>query len=176
LEVKGAQYALMALDKLRSDGVVATLAIAGEGPYLSELKDLVSRLDLSQQVHWLGQVPNSALRQVYNSAKVTLVPAFSRDGVATTLLESAACGVPSISTLGSSMAEIIKDGVSGVLVPPRDVEALSDAMNKLLLDSQTRTALGNQAYQQILASWSWMARIKDLEKIYFEINESEVAR
>ena len=177
LEVKGAQYAIAALDKLRSMGVVANLAIAGEGPYATELKELVDRLGLASQVDWLGQVPNHELRQLYNSAKVSLVPAFSRDGVATTLLEPAACGVPSISTLGSSMTEFIEDGVTGMLVLPQNVEALADAMMKLLSDEQLRERLGNQAYQKIVAGWSWEAKIKDLERIYFGVNEvSEMVR
>ena len=115
---------------------------------------------MNDRVAFLGQVPNVE----HWMARAGLVVQPSRfEGFPNAVLEAMATGAPVISAdCPSGPSDLISQDVNGVLVPPEDVDALSVAMRRLLLDEQLRLRLGARAREvrerfsadRIMAQWS----------------------
>jgi glycosyltransferase involved in cell wall biosynthesis len=121
----------------------AKLVIVGrQGWMYQQTLQLVQSLGLEQQVHFTGYVNQADLPRVYNLAEMAVYPS-TYEGFGLPVLEAMACGTPVITTNVSSMPEIA--GEAGVMVPPGDMTALAQAIERLLsdpLERQRRAALG----------------------------------
>jgi glycosyltransferase involved in cell wall biosynthesis len=131
---KGLDVLLNALPGVRERVPDAVVYIAGTGPMRSALEEQASRSGLQAHVRFLGFVPDERLGELYRSADVVACPSLNlMESTATTLEEAAACGVPVVgSALPGADESIPNDGRHGRLVPPRDPEALADALVALL--------------------------------------------
>lgn len=119
------------------------LMIVGTGPEASQLQQEVQRLGLEQTVQVVGLLPN-VTEVLCRSSLFVMSSRF--EGFPNALLEAMACGLPVISfDCPSGPAEIIRDGVDGILVPPEDVSALANAMDRLMRDETERVRLGAEA-------------------------------
>jgi rhamnosyl/mannosyltransferase len=134
---KGFEYLVRALR-----GVDAALLIAGDGPLRGELRRLADEARVGERVTLLGSVPD--LRPYYHAADVFALPSVARsEAFGIVQLEAMACGVPVVNTaLDSGVPFVSPHGVSGLTVPPADVEALAAALTRLLDDAPLRRRLG----------------------------------
>jgi glycosyltransferase involved in cell wall biosynthesis len=119
------------------------------------------------RVHFTGGVSKTAIPSIYASTDIFVLPTF-REGLSQVALESGAMGVPIVSTRVTGLDAVI-DGVTGLLVPPRDPAALARAIIRLARDPELRTALGQAAKEHIRAKYSaqrvdqlWMAEYRQL--------------
>jgi len=122
-----------------------SLQILGEGPQRGELEDLADSLGVRDNVQLAGWVerPEPALLE----AGVFVLPS-RYEGFPNALLEAMACGLPCVaSACESGPAEIIRDGVDGLLVPPENVDAMAEALKQLLSDDAKRARLGQRAVE-----------------------------
>jgi glycosyltransferase involved in cell wall biosynthesis len=122
-----------------------SLQILGEGPQRAELEDLADSLGVRDNVHLPGWVerPEPALLD----AGVFALPS-RYEGFPNALLEAMACGLPCVAAAcDSGPAEIIRDGVDGLLVPPENVDAMADALKQLVSDDAQRMRLGRRAVE-----------------------------
>ena len=96
-------------------------------------------------------------RTCLSEAAVSVLPSLS-EGTSNTLLESMAAGVPVIATGVGGNPEVIDDGVSGLLVPPRDSAALAAAMGRLLENEDLALRLGQAGMRRVseLFSSGWL--------------------
>lgn len=108
--------------------------IAGKGPQRAELESQSQRLGTTEQVRFLGFVPDERLGDLYRAADVVACPSLNlMESTATTLEEAAACGTPVLgSSLPGADETIPNDGTHGRLVPPGDPRAVADALIDLL--------------------------------------------
>jgi glycosyltransferase involved in cell wall biosynthesis len=95
-------------------------------------------------VEWWGQ--RDDMPDVLAQAAIVCLPSY-REGFPKILLEAAACGRPMVATDVPGCRDAIQIGVTGLLVPPHDVQALADALRTLLLDACMRDRLGRAARQ-----------------------------
>lgn len=140
---KGYDLLLKAFARLKERHANWSLTVLGEGPLRQELETLRQRLGLADRVHFRGRAtdPSAFLRQAD-----IFVMASRFEGFPMALGEAMACGLPVIATdCPSGPAEMIRDGVDGVLVPNEDVEALASAMDHLMADEAQRHRLGSRA-------------------------------
>ena len=139
---KGFEYLVDAAVRLEDSGSQLNCLIAGEG---REQESLQSRIDTSGagSVRLIGPARHDEVRSLLTRASVLALPcvvdeAGNRDALPTVLLEALAAGVPVISTPVAGVTEIIDDGVNGLIVPERDVAALTGAIGRLLGEPATR--------------------------------------
>jgi glycosyltransferase involved in cell wall biosynthesis len=90
-------------------------------------------------VQWWGH--RDDMPNVLASAQIVVLPSY-REGLPKVLLEAAACGRPVVATNVAGCREIVKDGINGVLVPPKDPASLSDAIATLLENPSLRVRMG----------------------------------
>ena len=149
VEQKGIQDALQAFGRLLSKFPDLELLIAGDGHYRPKLEKLAKNLRIERAVTFLGFVPDPWT--VFGRLSLLVHPTFDPgDSMPTNILEAAAMGVPAIATRWSGIPEIVRDGETGLLIPPRDVDALTTAMDRLLSDPQLRSRLGQAARERVV--------------------------
>jgi glycosyltransferase involved in cell wall biosynthesis len=112
------------------------------------LTDLANGLGLSGRVQFLGQQSQAQVASLLKGAEMFVLPSRA-EPFGVSLLEAAACRKPIVASAVGGIPEIISDGVSGLLVPPDDVDALSAAMLWLLERPGIGGALGESAYQTV---------------------------
>jgi rhamnosyl/mannosyltransferase len=125
---KGVDYLLQAMQ--RAPG---RLRIVGDGPLLNSLKLLAIELGIGDRVTFLGHISDEQLIEAYRSSDITILPSIDRgESFGYVLIEGMACGTAAISTeLGTGTSYVNKHGVTGLVVPPRDSDALAKAISYL---------------------------------------------
>jgi glycosyltransferase involved in cell wall biosynthesis len=132
----------------------APLYVAGgSGWQVSPIFDTVQQLDLHDDVHFLGFVPEDELPLWYNAAQLFAFPSLY-EGFGLPVLEAMACGTPVITSTAASLPEVA--GQAAVLVPPEDTDRLAQEMERVLDDPQRQMEM--RAAGRIQASrFSWRA-------------------
>jgi colanic acid/amylovoran biosynthesis glycosyltransferase len=160
LPVKGHIYLLQALAALAGRKLSYRLLLAGQGPLENSLRRQVDRLGIQDRVTFLGHLTHSALLQYYEKRFIDLVVLPSIDlgnghheGIPVCLMEAMAYGIPVIATATGSIPELI-DATTGILVPPKDWAALSQAIQRLMGDTVLRHTLARAGQQRIKAAFT----------------------
>lgn len=137
--------------------------VVREGAYRAELEGLALRLGIAHRVVFTGfrlDIP-----ELLAEVAVSVLPSLS-EGLSNSLLESMAAGVPVVATRVGGSPEAVEDGVSGLLVPPRDASALARAMDALLGDPALARRLGLAASRRIADHFSLESMTRELERLY----------
>jgi glycosyltransferase involved in cell wall biosynthesis len=121
-----------------------TLVVAGDGP----LRDRVPGA--------LGFVPHHALGSLYERAAVVAVPSH-REGFGVVCAEAMAYGRPVVAGAVGGLLDLVADGETGLLVPPRDVPALREALERLIGDRELRRRMGEAARERVRSRFAWPA-------------------
>lgn len=151
--VKGHEYALMAVRRLRERRVPVQFEIIGDGPERQRLLYTIEDLDLQDCVRLAGRLPPAAVRQRLQAADAFLLSSLS-EGLSNAALEAMACGLPVATTDVGGMREAIRDGVEGLLTPPRHPEALAQALERLWRDPELRARLGAAGRQRVVRDFN----------------------
>ncbi|HXQ48199.1 MAG TPA: glycosyltransferase [Thermoplasmata archaeon] len=140
---KGLPYLLEAVAKLRKGGEAVELFIAGKGPAMAELRSRADALGLPPAVQFLGFVPDDDLPRLYREADVVVSSSISLlESTPITLMEAMAIGTPVVGTsLPGADETLPNDGIYGRLVPPKDSDALAEAIRALVHRSRPARAI-----------------------------------
>ncbi len=153
----------------------ATLCIIGDGPLDRDLRVLVEKLELSERVKFLGRQPHEKIvEHLQQRATVVVCPSIvsskqDRDSGLIVAKEAAACGVPVIGTRHGGLPEIIEDGVTGYLVPEKNVEALAASLRTILSNGNLQEEMGRAARRKMEREYDIKQRMQELESIYSEL-------
>jgi len=164
---KGAEYAIEALARLRAEPT-PILALAGEGPYRAELARLAAACGVADRVIFLGDVAHAAMPALFPAVDVVLGTSFVNETFGITLCESLACERPVIASDFGGFREVVRDGETGLLVPPQDAVALATAIDALLADPARRAAYGIAGRRDIATRFSWAAVVERVLAAYDE--------
>ena len=160
IEQKGLVYLLKACKLLADKGYAFTCEIIG-GPesslfmnYYVALKKLHRNLALEDRVFFLGTQPFERVLEKYRETDIFILPSViaqdgSRDITPNVLIEAMAMKLSVISTTVTGIPEIVEDGVSGILVPPNNENALTEAIIRLIHEPNLRRQLGENARKRI---------------------------
>jgi glycosyltransferase involved in cell wall biosynthesis len=125
-----------------------------EDPEAARLLALAERLGVADRVRLLGPVPRGQLPALLRSADVVVCsPWYEPFGIVP--LEAMACGVPVVASAVGGLVDTVVDGVTGMLVPPRDPRALAARLEELRTDPARRRAYGRAALTRVRRLYSW---------------------
>jgi glycosyltransferase involved in cell wall biosynthesis len=145
----------------------ARFVIAGEGELLESLEHQIKHLGLEKHVLLTGFRPDvlSVLKafDVFVMSSVT-------EGLGTSLLDAMACAKPIVATTAGGMPEVVEDGRTGILVPPRDHQAMADAIVRLLEDATLRQRMGEAGLSLVSAKFSSERMVLDTLQAYEHIH------
>jgi glycosyltransferase involved in cell wall biosynthesis len=91
------------------------------------------------------------------------------EGLGTSLLDAMACSRPIVATRAGGIPEVVDDGVTGVLVPPRDHQAMAEAIVALLEDRARRTAMGDAGLARVNARFTVEKMIAETAAVYARV-------
>ena len=135
-EVKGQTYLLEACRLLDEHGVDFACHFVGDGPDRATLTKRSSEAGLKDRVHFHGPRTRDEITQLLRQADIVVAPSVPtgdgrREGIPIALMEAMASGLPVVASGISGIPELVEDGRNGLLVPPRDAQALADAIERL---------------------------------------------
>ena len=168
---KGLPTVLRALKLLTDKGLSINHILIGDGDDRDMILALVNELGLTSVTRWLGTQPHHEVLEHYRNTDLFVLGCEvasngDRDGIPNVLLESMAVGVPVVATDISAIPELVENGVSGLLVPPRKPERLAEAMQRMLTDRELRNRIIPAARQTVADAFDNRRLIQDLAEIY----------
>jgi glycosyltransferase involved in cell wall biosynthesis len=128
-------------------GIRARLLVVGVGPMEQEWKTLAAGTGAGDKITWLGEVSDADLPAFYHAADIFVLPAsHTSEAFGLVQVEAMAAGLPVVCTeLGTGTSYVNQDGVTGLVVPPLDADALRNAINRLIADRALRVSMGEAA-------------------------------
>ena len=168
---KGWGYAIEAVANARKAGCDIHFTIVGDGRLRRQIEEKIADCQIHDAVTLLGWRDHDEIVRLLGESHILIAPSVTADdgdqeGIPNVLKEAMATGLPVLSTLHSGIPELVEDGVSGYLVPERDVDALSDRLISLCDHPERWVEMGKNARQKIDADFD-MAKInKQLEELY----------
>lgn len=139
----------------------ARLRVAGDGPEAGLLDGMAS-------VAKLGSLPGEAVRQEMSRAAALVVPSICYENFPRTLVEAFACGLPVIASRIGALAELVRDGETGLLFEPGNPRDLADRMAWALAHPELMAAMGRNARAQYETEFSAEVNYRRLMEIYQE--------
>jgi glycosyltransferase involved in cell wall biosynthesis len=161
----GVEFLIAGLHSVRQRFDKATLVIVGDGPERSKLEARVSELGLQSSVVFLGNQNNDELPGFYADANIVAIPSL-KEATSIAGLEAMASARAVVATNVGGLPEIIEDGVSGLLVPPGDPEALSQAITRLIETPELRDRLGQAARACVESKFTWKQVANETTRAY----------
>lgn len=160
-EQKGLTYLLDAMPAVWRGYPEARLLIAGEGPLAEMLAERAGRL--GDRIRLLG--PRSDVPRLLAAADIYCLPSID-EGLPLALAEAMAEGLPAVATRVGGIPELIRDGVTGFLVPARDPERLAERLLLLLSNPGLRQRLGRAGRASVRAEFTLERMIGRFEEVY----------
>ena len=148
---KGYEYLIRALPAILQHQPTALAVIAGKGPLEGELRDLAKQLGVSHALRLLGFV--NEIRDVLEAADVYIQPSLC-ETTGFALLEAGCLCVPLLGSAVGGIPEVIIDGVTGLLFPPRDPEQIAAKVTRLLQEPALGERLGRAAQERVKQEFS----------------------
>jgi glycosyltransferase involved in cell wall biosynthesis len=166
VELKGIEYLIRAVAAMHSEFPTLRLEIAGSGPQRSKLEEEVARAGLIQKVQFLGWIDD--LNKVLPGWDVFVMPSLE-EGFPIAALDAMAAGVPVIASAVGGVPELIQDGKTGWLVPPRDADALASRLRLLLRDPSARVKMGAAGFTRVRDHFNAKQMTAKIAHLYDEL-------
>ena len=164
---KGIFELLLAFSKIEPS---AHLMVVGEGDLRPAYEEQARTLGVSLRVHFLGRLDQATLVDAYRSADVFVFPSTtSAEAFGLAALEAEACGKPVIASDLPGVRTVVQQGVSGLLVQPKNIEGLSSAMASLTANPEQRIRMGDGARRLAVERFSWEKHLDGLIEVYQKV-------
>jgi glycosyltransferase involved in cell wall biosynthesis len=146
--VKGVPLLLQAFSALSARHPEARLVIVGDGPDRAALEAQADRLGIAGLTEFLGYQPQEVVAEELRRSEVLVLPSFA-EGVPIVLMEAMASRIPVIASRVAGVPELVEDGVSGYLIPPGDVSALTARLESLVADPELCARMGEAGRRKV---------------------------
>jgi len=178
---KGFEYLIDAAGRLRDRDPAVHLLLAGGGDLENELRARAAGAGVAERVHFLGLLTQDEVARTLAAADIAVVPSVrddqgNVDGLPNTVLEALASGVPLVATPAGGIGAVVRDGLTAIVVPERDAEALAAAILSLAGDPALRRRLGDAGRHDAATRHAWSAVAERLERAYDRASLAASAR
>ena len=168
----GIEYLIKAF-KIVSDkhkNLPLKLLIVGGGSLEKELKELSKSLGIWDKTKFTGKIPFEEVPKYHNMLSVSVSVSESESfGVA--VVEAMACGKPVVVSNVGGLPEVVEDGKTGFVVPPRNPEETAKAIEKLVLNRKLRIKMGNAGRERVKRLYDWSKCVEKMMNLYKEVLE-----
>ncbi len=168
--LKGLRYLLRAYARLLKVHPGLELLLVGKPRPGGSTERLLNYLGIADRVQFVSGISTEQMVRYYAEAAIAVVPSVY-EGFGLPAGEAMACAVPVVSTDGGALPEVV--GEAGVVVPAKNVDALVDAIDKLLCDPERRNALGALGRERILEKFCWQVCAREMTNYYHRVLVSD---
>jgi len=171
LRQKGVYELIDAFAQISVQYPSAHLVLVGSGQDYEALAALAEAKELQSKVTFAGQVPNAELVWWYAACEISVLLSY-HEGVPNVIKEAMSCGRPVVATQAVGIAELVENGVNGILVAPRNSDEAAEALGKLLADPDLARRMGEHGRQLIKSGWAgWQQTAHSYQEVYLQLNE-----
>jgi glycosyltransferase involved in cell wall biosynthesis len=165
-ERKGHRYFLEAALSLKNQGFRLKYLIAGDGSLRADLHELTVRLGLQDDVEFLGFVTD--ISRFFAAIDIFVLPSLN-EGLGLSVLEAMASGKPVVASRVGGVVDAVLDSVTGFLVSPGDVEAISGAIRKLVQDQSLARTMGERGAERVRENFTMEQMAEKNEAYYYAL-------
>jgi len=173
---KGQREAILAMERVVKKVPQAVLVIVGEtsrqeAGLMEDLNTLAREAGVEERVIFTGA--REDMPSLMASSDLVIMPSLesAKEGFGRVLIEAMAMGKATVATRTGGIPEVVEDGVTGILVSPGDVEALSEATVRLLKGQETRERMGEMGYKRVKELFDLNRTVAQMEEVYGELIE-----
>jgi len=167
--IKGFEYLIDAIPLVLKAQPGARCIFVGAGRVDDQLKFRANQLGLAHKIKFVGFQEDAP--DAIRSLDVVAHPSLHTEGLPNSLLEAMACGIPIVATPVAGIPEAVVDGVTGILVPPRDPNKLAAALVSLIGDPERRRQMGLAARKRAEEHFNYLDKMAEFEAWLKEIAE-----
>ena len=150
LPQKGQLLLIEAVARLRDEGIAVELVLCGDGDLRPDLERAVAERGIGDAVRFAGWLDNAQVAEEIAASRALVMPSFA-EGLPVTVMEALALGRPVIATAIAGVAELVRPGVNGWIVPPGSVDDLVVALRELLTTSAEQLTVMGKAGAEAVA-------------------------
>ncbi|MBA3534342.1 MAG: glycosyltransferase [Ardenticatenales bacterium] len=168
---KGQSYLIEACERLREQGVPFRCRIIGEGEERPELERRIAAAQLGAQVELMGAQSQEAVARLLASAHCyvqpsIITPSGKMEGIPVSLMEALASLLPTIATAISGIPELVRDGETGLLVPPADAVALAGALSTIYREPERAQRMAQAGRGLVLREFELKHNVQKLSSLF----------
>jgi len=164
---KGVSYILRAISLTRNR--VHLTIVDGGAPNRRFVPRWIDRFGINDRITFAGKVTNERLVELYNRSEIALSPSLY-EGFGFPAAEAMACELPVIASTAGALPEVVGEHMeTAMVVPPRDPQAIADAIDYLVENPEKREEMGKAARKRVLAAFTWENAAKEMVKVYEEV-------
>lgn len=141
------------------------LLIVGAGSLSTALKKLTYDLGIEKDTVFTGKIAHE-LVPVYDNMLSVSVSVSNSESFGVAVIETSACGKPVVVSDVGGLPEVVKDGITGIVVPPRNPEKTAEAIEKLVLDDSMRKQMGAAGREHVAQFYDWNKNVEQMVDIY----------
>jgi glycosyltransferase involved in cell wall biosynthesis len=168
VHTKGIDFNLYAIKNLLKKHPTLTYNIIGEGAEMQNLKKLVKNLNIEKQVNFLGRKPNNEVLKYMAECTIFCLPSWN-ESFGIVYLEAMALGKPVIGCKGEGIEDFVEHTINGILVKPKDVDSIVEALEFLLTNPKAAESMGVNARFHVLENYTWDKNAEKTFEVYNEI-------
>ncbi len=170
---KGLEYLFKALKIVKKEISTVKLIVGGKGVLMEHYKETAKSMGLAENVEFHGFIPDDKITEYYSRANVFILPSTSsvQEGFGIVALEAMACQTPVISTEIVGVAADVKKSKSGIIIPPKDIYKLAEAIIEILSDQEASKKMGINGRKLVIEKYTWSKIAKITEDLYNEVLE-----
>ncbi len=172
---KGIDYLIKACAFLKTSLTNFRCLIVGEGKERNKIEHLIFKLNLSEEINLLGGQTQERIAAFLRDTNLYVCPSIvanngQMEGIPVAIMEAMASGLPVVSTNISGIPELVEDGVTGLLVSPRDEHALADAIVKLNRNETLRKDMGKRGRERVATEFEIKTNVEKLSYLFSNID------
>ncbi|QHN06215.1 glycosyltransferase family 4 protein [Methanothermobacter sp. THM-1] len=165
---KGVDVLLRAFSMIKDEDTY--LVLAGTGDMIPDYKRISESLGIINRTLFTGFIDEETLIDLYRASDMLVLPTLNiAEGFGMVLIEANACGKPVIGSRVGGIKYVIRDGETGLLVPPGDPEALADAIRRLIEDPEKAEVMGQNGRKMVEKNYTWERSSRITEKVFQEV-------
>lgn len=178
VDTKGFAILIEACRLLKDAGVDFHLTLAGSGSQGWRLRRLTRKLGLASLISFPGFIPYDRVSELFLGTDVFIMPSIvansgNRDGLPTVILEALLHGVPVVATDVAGICEVIESGKTGLLIPPKDYQALAAAVMQLLRNRDAALEMAAQGRARVLRDFEAERNHRRVWQLFQEAGHSQ---
>ncbi len=166
-EKYGITYLVDAFSQLlkKHPDMLLTLAVYGDGDQLLSMKEKVKELNIEDKVTFFGRIPHCEASAALRTMDIFCVPStLDSESFGVAAVEAMSCRLPCVVSDVDGLSEVTVDGVTGIIVPRKNAQALCEALEKLVLDRDLCIEMGKNGRARVEELYDWQQNIRIIEQ------------